>query len=78
VRSFGARAIDLDGFEVYSREDAAESAFDYALYEKCKPFPEHPRKLRSTNFGHLESVFSLSAMMCQPGNLMVSLLSLTL
>ena len=57
VRSFGAKAIDLDGFEVYSREDAGESTFDYAFYEKCKPFPEHPPNLRATSFGDLESVF---------------------
>jgi hypothetical protein len=59
VRSFGASVIDLGGFEVYSREDARDAAFDYAFYEKCKPFPEHPPNLRSTNFGDLWSVFFL-------------------
>ena len=57
VRSFGASVIDLGGFEVYSREHAGESAFDYAFYQKCKPFPEHPPNLRSTNFEDLQSVF---------------------
>jgi hypothetical protein len=57
VRSFGASVIDLGGFEVCSRENAGQSAFDYAFYEKCKPFPEHPPNLRSTNFGDLRSIF---------------------
>ena len=57
VRSFGASVIDLDGFEVYGSEHAGESAFDYAFYEMCRPFREHPPNLRATNFGDLKSVF---------------------
>jgi hypothetical protein len=47
--------IDLGGFEVLGREDVA--AFDYAFYEKYRPFREHPPDLRATNFGDLKSVF---------------------
>jgi hypothetical protein len=57
VRSFGASVIDLGGFEVYGREDAGEATFDYACYEKHRPFREHPPNLRATNFGDLKSVF---------------------
>ena len=57
VRSFGARVIDLAGFEVYGREHAGEAAFDCAFYEKHRPFREHPANLRATNFGDLQSVF---------------------
>jgi hypothetical protein len=57
VRSFGAGVIDLGGFEVLGREDAGEAAFDYAFYEKYRPFREHPPNLRATNFGDLKSVF---------------------
>ena len=55
VRSFGARVIDLAGFEVYGH--AGKAAFDYAFYEKHRPFREHPPNLRATNFGDLQSVF---------------------
>ena len=41
VRSFGARVIDLAGFEVYGREHAGKAAFDYAFYEKHRPFHCH-------------------------------------
>jgi hypothetical protein len=57
VRSFGASVIDLGGFEVYGREHAGEVAFDYAFYEKYRPFREHPPNLRATSFGDLKSVF---------------------
>jgi hypothetical protein len=49
--------IDLGVFEVYGREDARESAFDYAFFEGCKPFPQHPPNLRCTDFGTLQCVF---------------------
>lgn len=57
MRSFGAGTIDIGWCEVYGREHAGEEAFDYAFYEKCKPFREHPPNLRATDFADLKSVF---------------------